>query len=246
MSGWTELQHVAATESPDSALTSCEKLFFEPGFHLFFDLQFQQYQQAEAMNRPHLALLIQNSLGDLLQRQPLLIDLCFADGTAFAGIECKQWILGFQAATAQTDSCSGPDSIDQGNAEEYQELFKEAMRLATRKKLPEALQQVQNLPMLTEKQRVRKTLQEARLCLAAGKAFMADTLLEDLQERVLAQHLITWDPALAVEIFQQRATSLQSLEKMAEKEEKKRIEQSLNLIRKMICTIDITAAARFV
>jgi type VI secretion system protein VasJ len=235
-----------ATESPDSALTSCEKLFFEPGFHLLFDLQFQEYQQAEAMNQPYLALFIRNSLSDLLQRQPLLIDLCFADGTAFAGTECKQWILECQTATAPKGPLSEPNSVDKGTAEEAQELFKEAMRLAVRKKLPEALQQMQALPVQTERQRVQKTLQEARLCLAAGKAFIADALLEDLQERVLAHHLITWDPGLAIEIFQQRATSLQSLEKLAEKEDKKRIEQSLNLIRKMICTIDIAAAARFV
>ncbi|MGB3226186.1 MAG: type VI secretion system protein TssA [Desulforhopalus sp.] len=245
ISGWTELQHIVATESPDSVLSSCEKLFFEPGFHLLFDLQFQEYQQAEAMNRPHLALFIRNALSDLLQRQPQLIDLSFADGTAFAGIECKQWILECQA-TASKESLPEQDSVDNRTPEESRELVKNAMRLAIRKQLPQALQQIQSLPVATEKQRVRKTLHEAHLCLAAGKAFIADALLEELQERVLAQHLITWDPGLAVEIFQQRATSLQSLEKIAEKEEKNRIAHSLNLIRKMICTIDIAAAARFV
>jgi type VI secretion system protein VasJ len=247
MSGWTELQHIMATESPDSALTSCEKLFFEPGFHLLFDLQFQEYQQAEAMNRPHLALFIRNTLSDLLQRQPQLIDLSFADGTAFAGIECKQWILERQTTTISIDDSSPElNSVDNGAMEESKEMIKQAMRLAIRKQLPQALEQMQTLPVATEKQRVRKTLNEARLCLAAGKAFIADALLEELQERVLAHHLITWDPCLAIEIFQQRVTSLQSLEKIAEKEEKHRITQSLTLIRKMICTIDIEAAARFI
>jgi type VI secretion system protein VasJ len=235
-----------ATESPDSALISCEKLFFEPGFQLLFDLQFQEYQQAEAMNRPHLALFIRNTLSDLLQRQPQLIDLSFADGTAFAGIECKQWLLECQTTTVSKDSLPELNSVEDGTTEGSRELFKKAMRLAIRKQLPEALQQMQSLPMATERQRVRKTLNEARLCLAAGKAFIADALLEELQERVLAHHLITWDPGLAIEIFQQRANSLQSLEKIAEKEDKKRITQSLDLIRKMICTIDITTAARFV
>lgn len=246
ISGWTELQHIVATESPDSALISCEKLFFEPGFHLLFDLQFQEYQQAEATNRPHLALFIRNTLSDLLQRQPQLIDLSFADGTAFAGTECKQWIVECQATTVSKESLPKQDSVDNGTSEGSREMIKQAMRLAIRKQLPQALQQIQSLPVATEKQRVRKTLHEARLCLAAGKAFIADALLEELQERVLAQHLITWDPGLAVEIFQQRVTSLQSLEKIAEKEEKNRIAQSLNLIRKMICTIDIAAAARFI
>jgi type VI secretion system protein VasJ len=191
-------------------------------------------------------MFIRNTLRDLLQRQPQLLDLSFADGTAFAGIECKQWILECRTTTVSKESMAEQDSIDNGTPEESQELFKKAMRLAIRKQLPQALQQIQSLPVATEKQRVRKTLNEARLCLAAGKAFIADALLEELQEHVLAHHLITWDPGLAVEIFQQRATSLQSLEKITEKDEKNRIAQSLNLIRKMICTIDIAAAARFV
>ncbi len=245
MSGWAELRNIVATESPDSALISCEKLFFEPGFHLLFDLQFQEYQQAEAMNRPHLALFIRNSLNDLLQRHPQLIDLSFTDGTAFAGAECKQWILECRTTTVVKDSLPEEDSAN-NTTEDSEELFKQAMRLAIRKQLPQALKQVRSIPVATEKQRVRKTLNEARLCLAAGKAFIADALLEELQERVLAQNLIIWDPDLAIEILQQRSTSLQSLEKNAEKEEKNRIAQALNLIRKTICTIDIAAAARFV
>jgi outer membrane PBP1 activator LpoA protein len=125
-------------------------------------------------------------------------------------------------------------------------VINQAMQLAKRKKLPEALQSLHSLPSGTEKQQIRKRLTEARLCLAADKAHMAEAVLGEVQNHILAHHLATWDPGLAIEVLQQRLAVLQSLEKGCSGEGKLHIAKQMQEVRRLICKTDVIAAAAIV
>lgn len=243
-SGLAELEKTLSAEPLEIALACWENLFFEPGFHLLFDLQFQAFQYLEDNHMPGLAGFIRNALQDLLERHPQLLELQFDDGSPFAGSECGQWIRQCQMAGM---GGGGPAfRREEANEESVTAVVDQAMQLAKRKKLPEALQAVHSLSSGTEKQRIQKRLTEARLCLAAGKAHMAEVVLEDIQKYILAHHLATWDPGLAIEVLQQRLAALQALEKSGSSEGKQHIAQQGHEVRQLICKIDVIAAAAII
>lgn len=243
-SGLAELEHALSGASLENALTCWENLFFEPAFPLLFDLQFRACQHLEANHRSDLAGFVRNALLDLLERHPQLSELYFDDGSPFAGPECREWIRQCRTgpASGSGTALGGQDADMEGT----EALVDQAMRMAKRKKLPEALQTIHPLPAGSESARIRKRLLEARLCLTAGKASMAEVILEDLQTHALAHHLPTWDPGLAIEILQQRLLALQTLEKNGIGEDKQHHLQQTQQIRQLICKIDLVAAATLI
>ncbi len=243
-SGLAELGKALSDESLEKALTCWENLFFEPGFQLLFDLQYQAFQYLEANRRPDLAGFIRNALQDLLERHPQLIELQFDDGSPFAGSESRQWVRQWQMANGS--GTGQRNANDEAAEQSVAVLVDQAMHLAKGKKLPEALQRVHSLPSGTEKQRIQKRLTEARLCLAAGKTAIAEVVLADIQKHILIHHLATWDPGLAVEVLQHRLAALQSLEKSGPGEEKQHIAQQAQEVRQLICKIDLIAAAAII
>ncbi len=240
-SGLAELDNSLSGNLLESTLACCENLFFEPGFQLLFDLQFKLFQYLEANHRSDLSRFIQNALQELLERHPELLELQFEDGTPFANPECRQWVQqnSFAHINKADKTLENEISVDESLAS----LIETATQLAKRKKLPEALHSLHVLPEGTEQQRIQKHLAQARLCLAAGKAKMADVILEEIQKTIQAYHLVTWNPGLALEILQQRLTTLQSLKKSSSGEEKQRISQQWHEVWHLICKIDVASAA---
>jgi type VI secretion system protein VasJ len=241
-SGLVELKNALAGDSVKTVLACCESLFFEPGFHLLFDLQFKVFEYMEDRRRSDLAGYIRHAMQELLQRRSGLAELSFDDGTPFAGPECRQWIQQWES----TGMGGGPLAADPEADEETAAMINAAMKLAKQKNLTEALGSIRSLPAETEKQRVRKRLTEAGLCLAAGKAPMAEVVLEDLQNHIQAHHLATWDPNLAVEVLRQRLAALQLLETGAPAGSKENIAQQGHEVRELICKIDVAAAAALI
>jgi type VI secretion system protein VasJ len=242
-SGLAELENALSQPSLQNAVVCCENLFFEPGFHLLFDLQFKAFEYCEANDRSDLAGYIRNTLQDLLERHPQLAELQFDDGTPFAGTQCRQWIQQWDAAGIGS---GGPASGDPQADEEAAAAIDEATKLAKHKKLTEALRCIDDLPVGTEKQRIQKRLAEACLCLSAGKAPMAEVVLADIQDYILAHHLPTWDPGLAVEVLRQRYAALQAMGKNSPGENKQQIIQQGHEVRELICKIDVIAAAALI
>jgi type VI secretion system protein VasJ len=241
-SGLAELQNALSGRSLQDALTCCENLFFEPGFHLLFDVQYQVFQYVEANQRPDLAGFVRSALQELLQRHPQLLDLQFDDGSPFAGSDCRQWIQQCETAAGGVQATQAPED----DCESAAETIEQAMQLAKRKKLTEALRSIRSLPVGTEKQRIRKRLTDAGLCLAAGKAAMAEVVLADIQKYILAHHLATWDPGLAVEVLRQRLAAFKALEKSGSGEDKQRRAQEAEETLRLICEIDVVAAAALI
>ncbi|BCA78402.1 type VI secretion system protein TssA [Desulfuromonas sp. AOP6] len=241
-SGWAELQQKLTAGSGAEALCCCEKLFFEPGFHLYFDLQWQAASAADQMGRADISLFIRNSLGDLLERHPQLTELSFADGTPFTGTACQTWMQTWQEVPARAHTCHENDTEEAIR----NEVLAEALPLARNKKLAEALQCLRSLPMGTEKQRMHKKMAEAQLCLAAGKATIAQVLFEEMESRLLEEPLSTWEPELTVEVLRQHTALLQGKLKGAEKELKSRLTEQIEHLQKLACRIDVGAAAGFV
>lgn len=133
------------------------------------------------------------------------------------------------------------DSCDTSMAE----LIDKAMQLAKQKKLLEALHSMHCLPEGSDLQHIQKRLAQARLCLAANKAQMADVMLAEIQDNIVNRHLATWKPGLAIEILQQRLTALQFLKKDSSSEDNQRIEQQWHEVWRLLCQIDVTSAAVF-
>jgi type VI secretion system protein VasJ len=241
-SGWTELEQSIQAAAPNDALLFSEKLFFEPGYHLFFDLQWQARNIAEKMGRSDIASFIENALRDLLERLPELLELSFANAQPFVGPECRQWIQ--QWAQPQPDAGSS-SSADETEAA-LQDLVEEALPLARKKKLSQALGCLDRYPALTKKHALNKKLAEVQLCVAAGKNQMAHILLEDLEKQVLNDPLAEWEPHLAVDILRQRTTVMQTLLKTADKNHKQRLEEQIEALHDKACRLDLKAAASFI
>ncbi len=239
--GLAELENSLSGNLVEKTVICCENLFFEPGFQLLFDLQFKLFQYLEANHRLDLSRFVQNTLQELLERHPQLLELQFEDGTPFANPECRQWIQqnNFAHMHKEDKTLENESSMDESVAN----LIETAMQLAKQKKLAEALHSLHVLSEGTEQQRIQKHLAQARLCLAAGKAKMADVILEEIQKTILAYHLATWNPGLVIEILQQRLSALQSLKKSGSNEEKQRISQQWHEVWHLICKIDIASAA---
>lgn len=240
--GLAELDTVLSGDSVEAVLACCEGLFFEAGFHLLFDLQFRLFEYLASRAREDLAVYVRHAMQGLMQRCPGLAELSFDDGTPFAGPDCRQWIVQREVAGMGGPRFSVAPEADGETAA----MIDEAMQLAKQKKLSEALGSIRSLPAGTEKQRVRKRLAEAALCLSAGKATMAEVLLGDLQKHIQDRHLAIWDPDLALEVLHRRLDALQLLEIGAPAESKEKIAQQGHMVREQICKIDVAAAAALI
>lgn len=243
VSGLAELENALSNKRTENIVACSENLFFEPGFQLLFDLQFMIFQYLECNHRPDLGRVIQNALQQLLERHPQLLELQFEDGTPFANPECRQWIQ--QCHFTGIDKADKPLRDEDSGEASMEAQIEKAMQLAKRKKLPEALHSLNNLPDGTELQRIQKRLSQASLCLAAGKPKMADVILEEAQKSIVARHLSIWNPGLAIEILKQRLTALQSLKRSSSSEEKQSIVEQWHEVWRLLCKIDITSAAVF-
>jgi len=158
----------------------------------------------EALGHAAAAAAIRESLASLLRRLPGLERLSFQDGTPFADPLTLSWIeedvLAGPAASGGARSADAPDPWIQAG--------KEAQKLAGSGKLDEAgacLAQGRSSAQ-GRREQFAWELEQARLCLIAGKPFLAAPALEALDGEAERMGLADWEPALAVKLAESLLT----------------------------------------
>ncbi len=129
-------------------------------------------------------------------------NLAFADGTAFCDDQTRAWLQSISMGGAQAAMQSAPQpdqSATDGGTEA--EILAEAQKLRKKRKLPQAVEllQEQMRQSFGLRRKFRWRLAIARLLLEAKKADMARPQIEHMLETIEQYRLESWEPALALE-----------------------------------------------
>lgn len=140
----------------------------------------------------------------LLQRFPKLAGLSFADGTPFADAATKGW-LELRLKSVQTGDGAAAAAPTSGTATDQRlaERFEEARARLAKSDLAGALQLMEEGGDGDEagRDRFRRRLYVATLCMTGGKPSVARPVLEGLDEQVRTHRLDAWEPGLALQVW---------------------------------------------
>ncbi len=236
-----ELQQVCGQGDSHATLDLCERLFLEPGGHLWLDLQHIAQDAAQAAQRKDLAEFLADQTASLARRLPGLVKLSFEDGSPFAGPETRGWIAGLtREPPAASADCKGQDSWQAS----LDEAVAEAHSLAGQNKLGEALHLLGSLACGGARERMRMQLAQSALCLQAGRAEVALPLLEKLEEDAHSKSLALWDEKLVLEIWRQAFEAARACARIAG-DDRPGLEQKARRLHELICRTDPAAAVHW-
>jgi type VI secretion system protein VasJ len=137
-------------------------------------------------------VVVARELAALIARAPEIVELKFADGTAFAGPDTKQWI---STLAGGAGGGGGRSPVDKAAVE--------AEKLAAEDKLPQAVAVLSRVATQSASPvyKFRARLEISKLCLKFGQLDIAKAQLEGL-ERVAEEHrLAAWDPELCAQMY---------------------------------------------
>lgn len=142
-------------------------------------------------------------LAVLLDRFPGLLDLTFDDHTPFADQSTKMWVETRVAPLAQQDEGTG--ALPAGGTTDglLEEQFEEARQKLGGSDLYGALEIMQDgvEQDASPKERFRRRLYVATLCLKGAQPAVARPLFEELDKVVRSHALDQWEPSHALEVW---------------------------------------------
>ncbi|MFN3581573.1 MAG: type VI secretion system protein TssA [Pseudomonas sp.] len=181
---------------PDLEASLARAPFWLEGQHL-------AWQCLEALNAAPAMYELELQLAMLLKRLPGLEQLCFFDGTAFAGDEARSWISSRVMPHIQSgQSTAAQQSTDSEAAWEI--ALRDAITRMRKDDLKSAIQDMK-LGMQQargERERFHWQLAQARLCCQAKKYELAKHQLESLYQVLQHSELERWEPDLALSVLQ--------------------------------------------
>jgi len=234
-----EVQKLIEENDLSGALRAVERLFFEPGAHLWLDVQHKGAEIARRLEQSDVAEAIEWEVAGLLRRLPGLASLSFEDGTAFASPATRSWL----DTLAAMGGAGGAEPVGEDEAA-LEEAVVQARGTAAEQGLGPALSALQDFPASSAVQHVRLRLAMAQLCLAHGQAWIAAHTLDRLSQEAADTCLATWFPELAFSIEKTRMALLSERAAAAKGEDKQRLEQAFEDSRMRLCEIDVAKAAR--
>lgn len=179
-----------------------EAAFMENANHFWFDLQRAAVLALQKMGEPYQAWadIYLADLGLMLERLPGIERLTFDNGLAFADDETLHWI----ATTAKIhhldeDVALAPIAVSGEN--DWNEIEKQAMELASSESLEKAFTWLQGLPTIRlPKQSYLLQYTQARIAEQHGKLDIALKLLVGLNEKQDNLNLLDWEPSLIFDV----------------------------------------------
>ena len=157
----------------------------------------------EALGHAEARKAVIDQLAAFLGRFPRLIDLKFANQTGFADDLTRAWIqdevLAQRGAPAQE---AAPARHGEDAGAPWLEAAAEAKKLASKGKVSAAISLLQagQRQATSARERFLWTLEQARLCQAAGRADLAVPQLEHMDAQAARFQLEEWEPRLSLEI----------------------------------------------
>ncbi len=194
-------QNLVQQQNWDGILEKSETVFTEPGLHFWFDLQHYVCQALVAKGGTYVqcADAIKGELVSLLSRVPSLKDLKYKDETPFASSQTKEWL---EEIAAEKSGGGSPTQASTKKAADLEEDLKAAEEMLSKGKFEEALYLIQtgcaygSLKEVCERKSVM-----ARMCYQNSQQFIADSLLSELDEQIVARKLDEWDTEFCIEIW---------------------------------------------
>ncbi len=204
---------IAAVESAigpvadESKLLEFESFFMEAGCQYYLDLQAKEMEIARSVGRSELADLIEQSLRQLVLRQPEILNLKFSDGRPFANELTRR--------TLRQTTSSGEPQAAAGSAQEALDITQRIARLLEKDgnaSLGATIDKLSEVEVRDGSEAFRLDLAKLDACLDAGRAEIALPLAQKLQTQVEKYHLAEWDKALALELWDKMLVILQTAE----------------------------------
>jgi len=241
----TRLEGAGRSGNARELLAACDELFYESPNQYWLDLQRAADQALGALGPEYGAArkALRRDLAGLLERLPGLEGLAFSDGTPFADAATREWLdreirplLGGGARAAAAPAAPGDAALE---AE-----LEEARGLADGGDLAGALEKLHAAQAAERVGRTRflRQLGMARLLVGQGRAAVARSLLEELDERIERQGLSQWDPELCVQVWSQLQRVYQSLMQSASETSKEDYQNRIDRVFDRICRLDVRLA----
>lgn len=140
----------------------------------------------------------------LLARFPGLAGLAFADGTPFADAATTSWMeLQVEPLLSSEPAPSKKAAVvDSSSGEQLAAQYEEARSMVAKNNLSGALEIMeQGGADDSDRDRFRRRLHVASLCVTGGKPAVARPILESLDQQVREHRLDTWESSLALEVW---------------------------------------------
>jgi type VI secretion system protein VasJ len=215
---------------------AAEESFLEHPFWL--DLQRFLVTALDALGGPFAAIRdgVLGDLAVLVHRFPSLPSLAFSDGTPFADGPTQEWIEthvrsvlggGEAASGAPTPTGDGGSAVETAYAEAREHLMKGDLAAAVGV-LGEGTD-------ASGRERFRRRLYLAALCVRGERPAVARPLLEGLEADVDAHRLDVWEPALALEVWTALHECYRALERGAEADRKAALGDAASRVFERVC-----------
>jgi type VI secretion system protein VasJ len=235
----------------ETLIEEAEASFQRPPFHFWLDLQRLLAGALEALGDDYApvrnAVLAETAL--LVGRLPDLPALTFSDGTPFADPLTRDWlentvrpVLGEGQAASGDATGASPNDDDSGASLADQHL--EAQQHLGSGNLQDALAAMRDGAArdTTQKDRFRRRLYVADLCVKGQNPAVARPLLERLDEEIDRHALDAWDPPLALEVWTNLHACYEALARSAPQSQKQELGRQADAMFEKICQVDPTRA----
>jgi type VI secretion system protein VasJ len=223
-------------------LQEAESIFREPPFHFWLDLQRMLTAGMEALGPAYSDVreTVMTEMALLVGRIPNLPELTFNDGTPFADALTREWI---ELEVATVRDGKQDESTDEREAVEGDRLaarFEEARGQLTRGDLSAALNVMNDGRGEdgSKKNRFRRQLYLASLCMKGGQPTVARPILEQLEEEIHRHDLEAWDPRLALTVWTDLYNCYEALAGSSAVVDKQMVRERAAHVFERICTID--------
>jgi type VI secretion system protein VasJ len=230
----------------DKLLDEGEATFPEKPFYFWLDLQRLVVAAMDALGNDfqHARLAILQELAILLQRVPKLPSLTFSDGTRFADAATQSWIEETVMPVLGGGEGAGVGPAGPPLDSDLAALFAEAKKILAKGDLAAAIAYLQDGATLdiSGKNRFRRRLHIATVCLRGGQPKMARPLLEDLNEEIEKFAITVWEPSLALEVWKNLYECYGSLTASAPPAGKAALQEHADRVFEKMCRLDLSYA----
>lgn len=214
-----------------------ESSFREQPFWL--DLQRYIATACEALGAPFAPIrdAVMDAVVGLLRRFPEVPDLRFEDGTPFADTATHEWIEMKVRPAMSAGSDAGPaPSAESDSAVDAD--FAAARQHLAGGDLDAALAALGETTDAAERDRFRRRLYLATLCVRGGRPAVARALLERLDDEAAARSLGMWEPKLALDVWTALHGCYEALQRGAKADKKTALQEAAEQAFQKIAAFD--------
>lgn len=230
----------------DKLLDEGEADFMQPHIYFWLDLQRLIVAALDALGSDfqHARMAILQELAILLQRVPKLPNLTFSDGSPLADPATQSWIEETVLPVHGSGEGAGVGLAGPPLDSDLAALFAEAKKILAKGDLAAAIAYLQDGATLdiSGKNRFRRRLHIATICLRGGQPKMARPLLEDLSEEIEKFAITVWEPALALEVWKNLYDCYSSLSASAPPAGKAGLQEHADRAFEKMCRLDLSYA----